>query len=145
MIGYDTRNLHIELSRLPACQQVVQTMTHLRYEDCHARLLVVEVQTESHLVALCIERFEVFLDLLTRYEELVEFPFNAHEEHSILTVNILVEIDDVAVVIRDELGYFCDDARLIRAVQKHNCCGFHSFFCYCSFNSPFIYRVQRYE
>ena len=63
-----------------------------------------------------------------------------------LTVNILVEIDDVTVIVRDKLCYFRNDTRLIGTVQKHNCCGFHSFACFCLFKSLiFIYRVQSYD
>ena len=103
-------------------------MAHFRHEDGHARLLVIVVQTESHLVPLGIECFDILFNFITRHEEVVKLPFNAHEENTILAVNILVEIDDVTVVIRNELGYFCNDAWLIRAMQKHNGCGFHSFF-----------------
>ena len=39
----NARNVDIPLAGLPACQEVIQTVAHLRDEDGHARTLVAEV------------------------------------------------------------------------------------------------------
>lgn len=49
--------------------------------------------------------------------KLLKFPLHTHEEPSVYFVDILVKIDDVAIVVGDELCYLCNDAQLVRAVQ----------------------------
>ena len=105
VIAHDARNLHFPFSRLVTGQQVVKAMAHLAHEDCHSRLHVVAVEVESHLISLRVKRRDVFLYLFSWNEEVVEFPFNTHEEHAVYTVHILVEINDVALIVGDEASH----------------------------------------
>ena len=106
VVRHDARDVARELSGLPAGQQVVEAMAHLRDEDGHAGPLVAVIEAELHLVALGIERGNVVVDLLPGNEETVQFPLYAHEEHAVLTVNILIEIDDVALVVGNKFRHF---------------------------------------
>ena len=92
-------------------------MAHLAHEDGHARPFVVEVEVECNAIFLRIKRLYVIGYLATWNEKVFQFPFYAHEEHSVFSVNILVKVDDVAMVVGNELGDFRDDARLVWAMQ----------------------------
>ena len=116
VVAHDTGNVHIPLACLVACEEVVKTVAHLADEDGHARALVGEIEVERHLIACRVERGQVFLDFILGDEEFLEFPLDAHEEHAVLAVHILVEIDDVSLVVGNELGYFRNDSRLVGTV-----------------------------
>ena len=118
MVRYDAGNLAVELSSLPSRQHVVEAMAHLADEDSHAWTFVAVVETELHLVALRIERVDVVVELVARNQEPFQFPFYAHEEHPFYLIDVLVQIDDVALVVSDELRHFRDDALLVGAVKQ---------------------------
>ena len=80
-------------------------MAHFRDEDSHAGLHVVEIEVEGDAIALRVERGDIFVNLVARNEEVVKFPFDAHEEHRVNRIHILVEIDDVSLVVCDKLCY----------------------------------------
>ena len=125
MVGDDAGNVHIILSGLPPCQQVVETVAHLRDEDGHAGPTVAEVEAELHLVSLSVERVNIFADFLAGDEEAVQLPLYAHEEHAVLAVYILVKVNDVALVVGNKLGYLRDNALLVGAVEEKNGGRFH--------------------
>ena len=131
VIADDARYLDVKFSGVVSCQQVVEAVAHLADEDSHAWLHVVEVEAACHLVFLCIERVDIFLYLVSWNEEVVEFPFYAHEEHAVLMIYILVKINDVSLIVGDKPCYFRDYARLVGAMQEDNGSGFHFFF-FCS-------------
>ena len=149
VVGHDAGHLAGKLAGLPPCQQVVQAMAHLRHEDGHPGALVAVIERELHLVALGIERGDIFVDLVAWNEEAVEFPFYAHEEHAVLLVHILVQVDDVPFVVGDESGHFCNDALLVRAMQQQYGCLLLSRFCRLVCFHFFLYlinyRLQRYK
>ena len=103
-------------------------MAHLADENGHTGTYVVEIKAEGHLIALGVKSGDVFLDLVTGNEEIIQLPFKTHEENTILTVDILVEVDDVPLVVGDEFGHFRDDALLVGAVQKQYGSGSHLSF-----------------
>ena len=116
VVRHDAGYLTLIFTGLPACQQVVQAVAHLRHEDGHARTLVAVVERELHLVALGIQRADVFVYLVARYQETVQFPLYAHEENAVLAVNVLVEIDNISLIVGNKLGYFRYNALLVGAV-----------------------------
>ena len=118
MVADDAGDIDSPLAGFVARQQVVEAVAHAADEDGHARALVGEVEVECHLVALRVECGKILLDLVLGDEEALQLPFNAHEEHAVLTIDILVEIDDVTFVVGDELGDLGDDARLVGAVKE---------------------------
>ena len=128
VIADDAWYIYIKFPSLVSCEKVVETVAHLAHEDSHARLDIIKIKIGCHIVSLGIESVDVFLYLFPWDEELVEFPFYSHEKHTVLAVNILVEIDDVAQIIRYEFGYLRDDALLVRTVQQKYCRWFHSFY-----------------
>ena len=93
-------------------------MVHLRHEECHAWLLVAEIEAELHVVALCIEGADILFEFLCWNKEFLECPFDAHEEVFFDMIDILVEVDDITVVVGDELGDFRDDALLVGAMKE---------------------------
>ena len=105
MIADDARNVNHKLSSFPASQQVVEAMAHLAHKNRHARLHVVEIKIERNSVALCVESRDVFLNLVTWNQEVVEFPFYTHKKHRVNRVNILVQVNDVSFIICDKLCY----------------------------------------
>ena len=68
---------------------------------------------------------DVFLDLVPGNEEALKLPLDAHEQHPVLPVHVLVQIDDIAAVVGDELGDFGDDALTVRAVEQYDSGRFH--------------------
>ena len=137
VIAHDAGDVNVKFSSLPTCKQVVETVAHLADEDSHAWALVIKVKVERHTVTLGIEGVYIFLNFLSGNKKSLQFPFYTHEKHAVLMVNILVKIDDVALVVGDEFGYFRNNALLVGAVQKHDGCWFHFYVAsfYYSFNS----------
>ena len=88
-------------------------MRHFGNKDCHPRLSVGEVNLELHLMFLRVEGLEIFFDFLRRDEKLVEAPLHPHKEDLLGVIDILVEIYDVAVVVRNEIGQLGDEPRLV--------------------------------
>ncbi len=118
----------VPFAGLVACQNIIQAVAHLAYEDGHARLYVVEVQAALHVVSAGIQCVDVFLDFVLRYEETVQFPFHAHEEYTFHPVDVLVEIDDVATVVCYEFCQFRYYSFPVGAVQKQDGCWFHMIY-----------------
>ena len=96
----------LKLTSLPACQQVVQAMAHLRYKNGHTRTAVAEIKAKLYLEALLIERLNILLDFLAWYQKRVQFPLYPHKKHAVLMVYILVEVNNVSLVVRNEFCYF---------------------------------------
>ena len=103
-------------------------MAHLRDKDGHARTFVVEIQIKLHVVAQGIEHVNVLTYLLTGNHELLQFPLYAHKEHTVLTVNILIQIDNVALIVGDELGHFRNNALTVRTMKQQYGCWFHYYY-----------------
>ena len=118
VVGDDAGNLDVELTGLPARQQVVEAMGHLADEDGHAGTLAGELKHELHLVALGVERGDVLGDLLLGDEETLEVPLHTHEEAVVDLVHALVQVENVAVVVGDKLGDLHDDAHLVGAMEQ---------------------------
>ena len=117
VIGHNTRNVAFKLTSLPSCQQVVQTVTHLGYEDGHTWTLIAEVQAEFHLVTLRIKGGDVLVNLVARNHKSFQFPLYTHKKHAVHLVNILIEVNDISLIIGDKLSYFRNNTLLIRAVE----------------------------
>jgi len=100
-------------------------MAHLAHEYRHSWTDIAEVEIERHVITLGIQYVDILLDFLTWDEKGFEFPFNTHEESAILVVDILVKVDDVALVVGNKLRYLRDDALLVRAMQKQYSGWFH--------------------
>ena len=116
MVRHDTGNVAVELSCLPACQQVVETVTHLRNEDGHPRTLVAVIEREFHLVALSIKRSNIVIKLVAWNKETFKFPFYAHEEHAVYLVHILIEVNNITFVIGYEFCHLRYNALLVGTV-----------------------------
>ena len=105
MIADDARYLDVPLARLVTRQQVVKTVAHLAHEYRHAGLHVVEIQVKRHIIPRGVKCLEIFFQLVARYDETVKLPLKPHKEHAVLPVNILVQIDYVAVIVCNKLCY----------------------------------------
>ena len=116
VVGDDAGDVTGKLACLPASQEVIKAMAHLRNEDGHAWTLVAIIEAELHLIALCVEGCDVFVNLIAWNQEAVEFPFYSHEEHAVLTVNILIKVNNISLVVGNKFRHFRDDALLIGAV-----------------------------
>ena len=134
VVADDAGNVDGPLAGLVAGEQVVEAVTHAADEDGHAGAYVVEVEAEGHVVAWGVECGDVLADLVARDEECVELPFYSHEEDAVLAVDVLVEVDDVALVVRNELGDVGYDALPVGAVEQQDGRRFHVVcvsFCLC--------------
>jgi hypothetical protein len=52
---------------------------------------------------------------------MLEFPFHTHEKYGLGAINILVKVDDVAVVFVHELGHSGQNSLLVRAMDQQYC------------------------
>jgi hypothetical protein len=93
-------------------------VTHLAHENGHTGLHVVEIQIERHLKTFRIQHSDALVYLVPGNEETIEFPFNTHKEDTILAVNMLVQIHNIALVVRDEFGYLTNDALSVGTMQQ---------------------------
>jgi len=121
VVADDARNLDVPLAGVVTREKVVDAVAHLADEDRHPRLLVREVYAEIHPVAGTEHRVDVFSDLFTGNQEPVEFPLYPHEEDLLDSVDVLVEVDDISAVVRDELRHVSDYSLPVRAVEKEYC------------------------
>src|SRR5690625_1506691 len=76
------------------------------------------MQCPAHLEALCQSSLELIGDLLGWYGKSFQFPFDAHEEHLLLRIHMLIEINNVAVVGVDEVGDRGNEAVPITAMDQ---------------------------
>ncbi len=116
VVADDERYVHVPLPHRVARQHVVEAVAHLGHEDGHARLHVGEIDAVRHAVLLRVERVEVVVNLLARDVEAVKLPLQTHEEDAVGAVDVLVEVEDVALVDGDETGHLGQDARAVGAV-----------------------------
>ncbi|MCK7460943.1 MAG: hypothetical protein MZU84_02160 [Sphingobacterium sp.] len=63
-----------------------------------------EGQGPFHRVFLGHQGVEVFADLVSGDEEFSQIPFDPHEKHLVLGIDVPVQIKDIAAVLEDELG-----------------------------------------
>jgi hypothetical protein len=49
--------------------------------------------------------------------KLIKVPFNSHEKLLVFSINMLIQVEDIATVIKDEIGNGNNDAWLILAVD----------------------------
>ena len=125
VIAHNAGYLDVPFAGIVTRQQVVKAMAHLANEYCHARLDVVEIQVERHLVTRRVQRLEIVLQLFARYDEAVKLPLKPHEEHAVLPVDILVKVDDVSVVVRYELRYLRYNPPLVGTMKQQYSRWFH--------------------
>jgi len=118
MVADDAGNVDIPFPRLVPGQEIVKAMAHLAHENGHARTLITEIKVASHLVSLCVKRVDVFIDLVARDEEILQFPFDPHEKHPVFPIYVLVQINDISLVVRNKLRDFRNDAWPIGTMQK---------------------------
>lgn len=125
MVGNDARDFHVKFTSLVSCQKVIEAVAHLADEKCHARLLVIEVKIALDSETDSVESIDNILDLVAWNKETVKFPLDSHEENAINAVYILIEINDVSVIVRDEFGNLRDNTLTVRAVKEKYCGRFH--------------------
>ena len=118
VVADDQGNLHVPFSGGIPGQHIVQAVRHARNEDRHARFDVRKVEPENHLVLAAVKRLEVVLDLFFGNQKPVQLPGDPHEKHVFRMVDILVQIDDVAFVDRDEVGHLGQNSRLVGTMQQ---------------------------
>ena len=105
MIANNQRYFNIPLSCRITRQHVKQAMRHLRYKNSHTRLVIREIQPETHAVFLCIQRIDIFINLLFRNEEVLQFPLDPHKENILDMIYILIEIYNIPFIYGYEVRH----------------------------------------
>lgn len=82
--------------------------------------MIGEIEVIGHAIALGIEGVDVVVDLVAWDGKSLELPLDAHEEHSIVPIHILIQIYDVASVVGDEACNLCNNALLIGTIKQQN-------------------------
>lgn len=126
VVADDAWDFDVPLAGFVSCEDIVEAVAHFADEDGHSRGFIAEVEIEGEFEAFVVEGVQDVADFVARDIEIFEFPFDAHEEHAVDIVDILVDIDDIAAVIGDEAGEFGDDALSIGAVEQEDCSWAHN-------------------
>ena len=116
VVADDARNFDVPFAGAVTREKIVEAVAHFAHEDSHARRFVAEIEIIRHLIALGVECPDDVVQLFARNEEVLQLPFDAHEKHIVQMIDILVEIDDVAVVIRDKARDLRNDPRGVGAM-----------------------------
>ena len=80
-----------------------------------------ETQYVCELIACGVQSLEIIFDFLLGYKESVEFPFDAHIEDTLYTIDILIEINDVTTVGCDKVCQNGEDAGRVGTVHAQHC------------------------
>lgn len=76
---------------------------------------------------------EVGIDFVFGNDELTQIPLYTHKEDAILTVDILVEIENISAVYIDKIGYYRHNTRLVGAVHQEYGIFTRFLYCFCHF------------
>jgi hypothetical protein len=95
----------------------VQAMAVFRYKDADALHGIGKVNSPVHLQAFR-EWRKSRGDFRARNLKSVQFPFHAHQEQSGLGVNMIVGVNDVAVVLEEKFRDPRHQALLVRATDQ---------------------------
>jgi hypothetical protein len=99
-------------------QNIIQAVRPLRNEDRHARQRIRVVNRPIHLKARA-HFLKCDLDGGSlRQIKAIQIPFHTHKKHIIFRVDMLVKVQDVAVVLKDKFGYSGDKAPSIWTREK---------------------------
>jgi hypothetical protein len=120
MVADDGRNFAIKLSRTVTLEDVEKAVARLADEQGHPWLTVGEVELPVHLVSAPDQRLKVIVDLLLWNHKIRQVPFNAHEKMLQITVNVLVQIDDVATILVDKLSDQGHQAWSVRTMYEQD-------------------------
>ena len=100
-------------------------MGFLRDKESQALLQIGEMQRPLHGEAIC-ERLKSSPNCTALNEKLVYLPLDPHEEHALIAVHMLIQMDDIAAVILDELGDAGDQTWAVWGMNKEcGCCLAH--------------------
>lgn len=119
VIGDDEGDVGFQFAGFVAAEEVVEAMRVLADKKGEAVALVAEVQAPGHAARLgegADEDGEVFAG----NDKMGQVPLGTHEEDPFLDVDMLVEMDDVAAVFRDEGGDGADEAGLVGTVDQED-------------------------
>jgi hypothetical protein len=117
VIGDDDRDVHGQVAGFVAGEQVVEAVVFLRDEQGDALALAGEAEAHLHLMAAR-HGLQAGLDLLFFEREVFQAPLQAHEEGVLLRVDVLLEVDDVALMREDEAGDVMHEPGAVRAVDE---------------------------
>lgn len=112
MIADDDRDVDGEIAGLVAREQVVEAVVFFGDEERHATALAGETELPLHLVPAA-ERAEARVHFGAVEEEAIHRPLESHEEGVLTRVDVLLEVDDVAVMGCDESGDIVNESGLV--------------------------------
>ena len=116
VVTHNAWNFDIPFTGAITREEIVETVAHFADKNGHTWRFVAKVEVKCHLIAMGIKRLDNVVKLFTRNEKLVELPFDAHEKHVVDVIDVLVKIDDVALVVRNKACNLGNDARRIGAM-----------------------------
>ena len=117
MVRDHERDLAGQLAEPVADQQIVQAVLELRDEDRDALRAVRVGDAPAHLVAAALDR-EQRLELVARDVELGEIELDALAEDPLLLVEVLLRLEDVRAVIRQQLRHRRDQSLAVGTAQQ---------------------------
>ena len=118
MVGDHQGDLGVELAGLPAPEEVEQAVGVLRDEDGHATGSIGVADPPVHPV-LAGQRAEGGVELVAAQAEALALDLHPHEEPAARRVaDVLVGVDDVPIMQRDEIGDRRDHAPMVGAVDQ---------------------------
>ena len=119
-VGDDQRHLGLPFAAFNPAHDVEEAVRIAGDEESDAGRGAGEAQLPIHLHVFG-EVAEGIVDGLARQQEILQAPFEAHEEPALGRIDVLLEVENVAAVRQDEAGDGVDDASAVGTGDEQNC------------------------
>lgn len=120
VVAHDERDIHLPFSAAVSCEHIVQTVRVLRNEDRHPRRLSGKVKGPVQVERLGHLFLELGFDGCVGHLKAVQIPLHTHKEHPVLFIDMLVDLQNVAVVAGQKVSYLGHQSFAVGAVDKQN-------------------------
>ena len=117
VIADDEGNFRSEFPGIGSGEEIVEAMWFLGNEEGETMLLVRKMKRPLHFPWLG-DVLEDTAEVFAGNAEAFHLPFDAHEEHTGLSIGVLVQMHDVAAIFVNEIRHTTDQPGLIRAVNE---------------------------
>ena len=122
VVGDDEGDVCLQLPGLMPAEEIVEAMRVFAYKKGEPVPGVGEMEGPRHVPGLR-EGPDKNGKVCPGDDEFFQVPFSPHEEDALLTVNVLVKLDDVAAIFCDKRGHGAHESGLIRTMNKKNGAG----------------------
>jgi len=102
---------------MPTTEEIKQAVRLFTGQDGYSWFVVGETKIGVHC-ELQRKLGEGWKNFFSRKRKAIKFKFDSLEEHLLNIIGVLLSMDDVSAVNRDEIGHRSDDSTLVRAREE---------------------------